>query len=456
MFDLLLRNALVVLPDRVHKLDVGVTGGRIAALLQPGNNCDASVVHNLDGCILMPGAIDSHAHVTYCGTVQEGSWAAASGGVTTLIEMPQSGWLPDVKSPEIMNARIKMVHDSSIVDFALWGGVSSDDIGRVEELNALGAVAFKVFTCDAGDYGSFDDAALLELMIKLQSIDGLVGVHAEVESICNAATARVKKEGGGPERHSESRPVIAEAAAGVRAAMLAQSARVRLHVCHVSSPEVISALIPFRQADLQLTLETCPHYLLLTDRDVVRCGAYAKCSPPIRDAAQQEGLWKALICGDLDIIGSDHANYSDDQKGRGFWNSPGGFPGLSVMLAALYSEGVVERGMSLVRLAQVTASNAAKTFGINHRKGAIRIGLDADFAVIDPSVDWVYHASDFAFANESSRYPYEGRCIHGKVIQTFLRGNEIYANGALNKKPIGQVIARGLSENLRHTGSDPK
>ena len=445
MFDLLLRNALVVLPDEVHKLDVGVTAGKIAALLQPGDNYDALVEHNLDGCILMPGAIDSHAHVTYCGTVQEGSWAAASGGVTTLIEMPQSGWLPDVKSPEVMNERIKMVHDSSIVDFALWGGVSSGDISRIEELNALGAIAFKVFTCNAGNYGSFDDAALLDLMTKMRSFDGLVGIHAEVESICSGATARVKRECGGPERHSESRPVIAEVAAGVRVAMLAQSSGVRLHVCHVSSPDVISALIPFRQAGLRLTLETCPHYLLLTDQDVVRCASYAKCSPPIRDAAQQQGLWKALICGDLDIIGSDHANYSDVQKGQGFWNSPGGFPGLSVMLSALYSEGVVERGMSLVRLAQVTASNAAKAFGISHRKGAIRIGLDADFVVIDPSVDWVYHASDFAFTNESDRYPYEGRSIHGKVIQTFVRGNEIYANGTLNKTPIGQVIARGVS-----------
>lgn len=442
MFDLLLRNASVVLPDQVKYLDVAVSNGIIAAFLQPNAPCDAKTVYDLQGCILLPGAIDSHAHVTYCGTPAEGSRAAASGGVTTLIEMPASGWLPDAKTAEILLQRKRAVEDSSIVDFALWGGVSCDDLDRVDELHAAGAVAYKAFTCDAGRYGSFDDAQLLDLLRKVRTFNGLVGVHAEVASICDASTARIQAEKGGAERHSESRPVIAEAVAGVSAAMLANCCKARLHICHVSSPEVVKALEPFRQDGLCLTLETCPHYLLLTDEDVVRCGAYAKCSPPIRDAQQQEGLWQALIHGGLDIIGSDHANYSDEQKGQGFWKSPGGFPGLCLLLSALYSEGVAKRGMSLTRLAEVTAANAAKAFGLSHCKGSIEIGKDADFAVIDPEICWTYHAKDFAFAKESCHYPYEGREWRGKVIRTFVRGMQVWDNGAFPLEKGGRVVAR--------------
>ncbi|WP_195376979.1 dihydroorotase [Anaerotruncus rubiinfantis] len=440
MFDAVFQNACVVLPDAADPADVAVQDGKIAAILPAGSGAAAQKSYELRGKILFPGVIDSHAHVTYCGDIASGSYTAASGGVTTLIEMPTSGWMPYVMDAGVFSKRVAEINSTSAVDFALWGGISPQAPEKAQELIACGAAAFKVFLSDAGDYRFFTDEDLLKLFAQVKESGTLVGVHAETECICAARTAALRAAGCGPQAHSDSRPVVSEVLAVSRLCAAALHEGVRVHVCHISAPEVVETVEMFRRRGGRIFAETCPHYLLLTDEDVIRCGAYAKCAPPIRSHALVEGLWEKVLSGEIDIIGSDHAAYPETQKEKGFWQAPGGFPGLDLILPGLYSEGVRKRGMSLCRLAEITSANAAKAFQLDSRKGSIKVGLDADFAVLDPNAEWEFSAADTFYNNKSAKYPYEGKRLIGKVIRTFVRGREVFRDGTLTDKNAGDFV----------------
>lgn len=443
MFDLILKNGLVVTPDCPQPLSVAVKDGKIAGLFACGQEAAAKETYDLAGKILFPGVIDSHAHVTYCGDFFSGSRTAASGGVTTLVEMPQSGHLPSVFDREILEERIRSLEDTSIVDCALYGGVKSHRTQCAEELIQKGIAALKVFMSDAGEYGSFDDGSLLELFRAVKPYHTLVAVHAESQDLCAAATQELMEAGKGAESNSQSRPVISEVLAVTRLCILALHEQARISVCHISSSEVLDVIRQFRQKNLEVYTETCPHYLLLTSDDVTRCKAWAKCAPPIRDQKQADALWDRVIQGEIDMIGSDHATYSDEQKSWGdFWSAPGGFPGLDLILPGLYSEGVLQRGLSLTRLAQITASGPAKVFGLDS-KGSIQIGKDADFAVLDPDITWTFHAADTCYDARSSRYPYEGKTFRGKVAGTFVRGRQVYDGKKILLNQKGRYVTPG-------------
>lgn len=446
MFDLVIKNALVVLPERTQKLSIAVKDGRIAGLFDSVHVPDAAETFDYEGKILFPGVIDSHAHVTYCSDFDSGSRTAASGGVTTLVEMPQSGHLPGIFDAGVLRERIRMIQDTSIVDCALYGGIRAGHLECAEQLVKKGIVAFKIFLSDAGNYGSFDDAALRELFHAVRPYHTLVAVHAESQDICSAETQKLAAAGKGAESNSESRPVISEVLAATRLCTIALHERARISVCHVSSADVLDVIDRFRDQSLEVYAETCPHYLLLDSKDVTRCGAWAKCAPPVRDREQTDALWNRVINGGIDMIGSDHATYSDEQKSSGsFWTAPGGFPGLDLILPGLYSEGVLHRDLSLTRLARITASNPARIFGLDSCKGSIEVGKDADFAVLDPDITWTFHAADSFYDVRSDRYPYEGKEFQGKIISTFVRGKQVYDGRQVLLNQTGRYVPSSCS-----------
>ena len=447
MFDLIIKNALVVLPGHTQKLSVAVTDGRIAGLFDPFQDLEAAEIFDYEGKILFPGVVDSHAHVTYCSDFDSGSRTAASGGVTTLVEMPQSGHLPSVFDKDILEERIRRIQDTSIVDCALYGGAKAGQTRHLEQLAQKGVVAFKVFLSDAGDYGSFDDAALRELFQTVRPAHTLVAVHAESQEICHAETQKQIRAGKGAESNSASRPVFSEVLAVTRLCTIALHEQARISVCHISSPEVLDVIRQFREQKLEVYAETCPHYLLLDSDDVTRCGAWAKCAPPLRDRHQADALWDRVIHGEIDMIGSDHATYSDEQKSTGsFWTAPGGFPGLDLILPGLYSEGVLHRGLSLPRLARITASNPARIFGLDSCKGSIEIGKDADFAVLDPDITWTFHGADTFYNVRSARYPYEGKQFRGKIVSTFVRGKQVYDGKQVLSNQKGRYVPSSFDD----------
>ena len=197
MFDLLIRNGLTVTPEGPKKLSVAVKDGKIAGLFDCMSEIPAKETFDFTGKIIFPGVIDSLSHFTYCSDFFSGSRTAASGGVTTLVEMPQSGHLPAIWDESILKQRIASIDETSVVDCALYGGVKANHMEHVEELIKGGVVGFKVFLSDAGDYGSFDDASLRELLRIAHNYGCLVAVHAESQSICTMETQKIIAAGQG-------------------------------------------------------------------------------------------------------------------------------------------------------------------------------------------------------------------------------------------------------------------
>lgn len=433
MYDVLIKNGHVVLEEEVADVFLGIKDGKIAAILAPDSGAEAEKVLDCTGRYVLPGAIDPHSHVTFCDTFSNGSKSAAAGGITTIIEMPLSQRLPAVLNAEVMEERIRLGERECVGDFALWGGIQPGNYENAAALMKMGAAAFKVFMNYAGeDYKFFDDYALKTLMDHLQKIGGVVGIHAENESLCRGYSEYYRNMGCGAECYSRSRPVLAEEEAVSRACLYALDTGCKVHICHVSSPKVADIILEARMKGARISYETCPHYLTLTDRDIAVYGVYAKCNPPMRSKEEQGGLWKLMKDGLVDSIGSDHAAYSEEMKESGdFWSAPGGFPGNDVLVPTVLEEGISDYGLSWVTAAKILSTKPARIFGLDGRKGAIRVGMDADFMVIAPDSPWTFHAKDTYYGSRCSKYPYENRNYHMKVDMTMVRGRVIYQDGKI-------------------------
>ena len=432
MFDVVIRNAKLVLEDRVMDGTLAINGGKIAAIIDSSVNVQGKRVLDYEGCYVLPGAIDTHSHVTFCDSFENGSKAAVAGGVTTIIEMPLSMHLETVLDETTFQERIHIGEKECVGDFALWAGVQPENYKNVSRLCELGAVGFKVFMSYAGEnYRSFNDDDLHLLMREASRCGALVGIHAENDAICDGSTKRVRAQGGGAEAFSQCRPVLSEKEAVIRACLYAQETGCRVHICHVSSPDVAAIIEHFKQHGAQISFETCPHYLLLTEKDIAKYGTYAKCNPPMRSREEMESYWDRVEKGRVDCIGTDHATYSDEQKSVEFFSAPGGFPGIDLMVPALLDEGVVKRKIPWTVMAQMLSTRPSKFFHLDHCKGAIRVGLDADLAIVSPSTLWRFRANESFYGVKSEHYPYENREMSCKVLATLVRGCVVYENGQI-------------------------
>lgn len=447
MLNLLLTNTMAVLPDEVRRLDVGIVNGKIAGLYLPGSAPDAGEVLDCQGGVLMPGAIDTHAHITYCGDYLTGSKPAAQGGVTTVVEMPQSGHWPHILSAGVLERRLEILaKDGAYTDVALWSGIGKKNMEQdIISLCSQGCVGFKIFTCAIADgYPCFNQEDYLYQLFILAAKQGtLLTVHAQSDRIL-ADFSETMKQKGGAEYFEASQPVITELVEVNRICLLSQQTGCKIHICHIASPEILDLIAFWRDRGADVTAETCSHYLALDDTDIVRCGAYAKCGPPLRSRASVEGMWSALKRGLVHTIGSDHAVYSPEEKDVDFWSAPGGFPSLNLLYPILADEGVRKRGLSWNQLARVCSENAADRLGLSAQKGSIRIGLDADFALIDPDCSWEYHAEKSDERAVSPRYPYENRRFMSRVRMTMVRGKIVCKNGKISGAPAGRFVSAGI------------
>lgn len=453
--ELLLRNGLAVLESGCAEVDIAVQNGRIQALFERGMAlCQAEREIDCKGLVILPGAIDTHSHffepgetAKYRDDFYTATMAAAAGGYTTCLEMPQS--IPPVTSAEAFYLKRKLAEEKAVVDFGLWGGIVPSNLKKIEELWNAGCVGFKAFTSDAGpDYGWCQDCELIEGMKRVKDVGGLMGIHAENNSICNSLTEYYrKKEEIHPEDHEASRPWYAEAEAVSRCLLFSRETRCPVMICHLSIPEGAQLVQEEKRRGTPVFAETCAHYLLFDTNTLKRYGAFAKCNPPLRSPERREKLWGYILDGTIDVIGSDHAAYTEEEKqsGNSIFDAPGGFPGLQIILPGLLTEGVNHRGMSLTQFAHLTSTNAAKRFGLYPRKGHIAVGADGDFAIIDLKKPWTYdHTKSFS-KGCSSKYPQEGMCLEAKVEMTIVRGRCVYEKEKIVQNPgYGQWIHPGV------------
>lgn len=444
-YDVLLRGGTVVTAGSASPADIAIEDGRVVACA-PELEGTATEVLDARGLHIFPGVIDAHVHFNEPGRTEwegfaTGTRALAAGGATACIEMPLNAHPPTVDAASF-DLKLAAAHAPSHVDFAFWGGLVPGNIEQLDELAERGVVGFKAFMSNSGieDFPAVDDLTLYEGMQRAARLGRVVAVHAENDQITSALARRARQEGRSSVRdYLASRPVVAELEAIGRAIRFAEETACALHIVHVSTGGGVSLVAEARARDVDVTCETCPHYLALTEDDVERLGAVAKCAPPVRSATEQAALWEALRAGDIPIVASDHSPSPPEMKaGTDFFAIWGGISGCQTVLSVLLTDGWERRQLLLSTLAAVTSRNVAQRFGLAPAKGQIAPGADADLALVDLGVSHVLHSSDLFYRHQVS--PYVGRTVRGRIVRTLLRGATVYRDGAIVEPPRGQLL----------------
>ncbi|MDR7481928.1 MAG: allantoinase AllB [Armatimonadota bacterium] len=450
-YDLVVRGGRLVLPSGVISATLGVTGGRIAAIAE--GLLDGDEVIDAAGRVVLPGAVDLHVHFNDPGRTHWEGWgpgsrAAAAGGVTTVVEMPLN-CLPPVTTVDALQAKLAAAAGQSMVDYALWGGLITDNRDHLTALAGAGVIGFKAFMSHSSteEFTHVEDGVLFDGLQRLAALGRFLAVHAESNAITQDRTRRLQASGRRDRRAwGEARPPVAELEAIHRALFLARQAGCRLHIVHMSLPEGAELIGAARAAGQAVTVETCAHYLALTEEDFVRLGPVAKCAPPLRDAARQQGLWEAVAAGKIDCITSDHSPCPVEDKTRGaddVWQAWGGITGVQTLLPLMLTEGHHRRHLSLEQLAALLSANPARIAGLWPRKGAIQVGADADLVLVDLDRRWRVEAAWLQSRHRQS--PFVGRELQGWVERVLVRGRTVVRDGAVTGAPAGQWLHAGPS-----------
>jgi allantoinase len=414
----------ILLPDGSRRrAGVTVADGRIQEWSEPS----ADSVDYGDA-LLLPGAVDVHVHTR--SYAEEGiarcTRAAAAGGVTTIVDMPYDAAGP-VDSLAAFDAKRADVGREAVIDVALWATVPPrGPIEEVQDLVDAGAAAFKLSTFETHPqrFPRIPDAQLLRAFAAIARAGGLAGVHAENDEIVRAGIAaeQAAGHGGDPLAHARSRPPVAEHEAIARCLELARATGVRLHVCHVSTPRGVELVTRARRDGVDVSAETCPHYLLLDETELAARGGEAKINPPLRATP--------LPADGLDLISSDHVGWPPERKhGPDIFALASGAPGVELIVP------LVHDALGVAALARLVSEAPARRFGLWPRKGSLQPGADADLLVLDPDAEWEIDPARLVTAAGWS--PYSGRRVKGRVIAAYSRGRLVYDGERVCGEPGG-------------------
>jgi allantoinase len=442
----IVRGGLVVTPGGAVRADVLIEGERIAGIVAGNAAIPADETIDASGLVVLPGAIDAHTHFIQDDPevgqtafeesegFTNGGRAAAAGGVTTVVEMPQA--TPPTLDGHSFRRRRELAGKDAIVDFALWGGVcAGQEASALDEQAAEGAAGFKAFMCESDPtFPGVKDDQILSTLEHLKDTPYLFGLHAESDALLQAGLARMQATGRkDPLAHHESRPPIVEIEAVHRAIFFAEQTGGWVHIVHLSAPGAAELVKQAKARGVNVTAETCPQYLALDHDDLQRLKGFAKCAPAIRSRDQVEALWPYLLDGTLDCITSDHCGYTVESKERGdadIWQAPNGLSGVQTLLPVAISEGR-QRGVSWEQIAELTATAPARLWHLGPRKGAIAVGADADLTFVDPNKSWTVTNEEILHTHRWS--PFAGRQLTGRVVRTMLRGTTIYDDSSADR-----------------------
>ncbi len=434
----LLRARRAVVGDHETSVAVRIRDGVITDLSSYDVDAGgADVVGLAEDEVLLPGLVDTHVHVNEPGRTEwEGfasaTRAAAAGGVTTIVDMPLNS-IPPTTTLAGLEAKRAVARGQVFVDVGFWGGAVPGNVPDLEPLHRAGVFGFKCFLLDSGveEFGHLDPDQLAAAMAETTRLGSLLLVHAEdgdAIAPCDHGTSYAG--------FLASRPDAAEERAIDLVLRTARSSGGRTHVVHLSAAGGLPALRAARDAGVDVSVETCPHYLHFEAGSVPDGATELKCCPPIRDAANREALWRGLETGAIDLVVTDHSPSTADLKGSGdFAEDWGGIASLQVGLPAVWTT-ARERGIPLADVVGWMATAPAARVGLAG-KGAIAVGADADLCVFAPDEELVVDVRRLHHKNPVSAYA--GRTLTGTVRQTWLRGTPIDLAAA----PRGRLLRRG-------------
>jgi allantoinase len=451
-FDLVAAGQLALPDGRVAPGEIGVLDGRIAAI------ADLDTLDALDridvpgSCLLLPGHVDVHVHTSSepAEGVTSATTAAAAGGVTTLVDMPYDDPEP-VDSAARFLAKVERVESEAITDVALWATIpKTGGLDEIASLVEAGACAFKVSTFETHPtrFPRIPDGELYLAMQRIRDAGSLIAFHAENDELVRRLTELLAGHAAtDPSIHAAARPPVAETEAIGRALELALATGVRVHLAHVTVERGFTLVERARADGVDATAETCTHYLLLDESELLRQGARAKINPPLRPRREVESLWRLLAAGRIDIVASDHVGWLPERKqAENILDSKSGVPGLELTLPLLFDEGVVRRGLPLARLLRVLCENPARRFGLWPRKGAIALGADADLVVLETDARW--RIDESALVTPAGWSPYHGLEVSGRVRRVLVRGRTVYESGEVVGRPGHGTVIRPAPERV--------
>lgn len=442
-FDLIIKNGNIVTAESIVQGDIAIKEGKIKEI-SIGKTLEASAdkVIDAEGLHILPGLIDSHVHFNEPGRtewegLETGSRSLAAGGVTTFFDMPLNSTPPTINEENLALKR-ELSEQKSIVNPRFWGGLVPENIENLKELHENGVIGFKAFMSPSGiaDFDNVDDETIFKGMTEIASLGSLLAVHAESTVICDQLAQKKQREGKTSARDFvESRPIISEIEAVRRIISYAEATGCKLHIVHASSRKVVEVIEEAKRRGIDITVETCPHYLSLTVKDLEEKGGIAKCCPPLRDEDELEDLWVAVANGEIDVIGSDHSPAPASMKEieGNFFEGWGGISGAQSTLNILLTEGYFKRNLPLEKIVALTATNPAKLFGLSN-KGTIAVDYDADLTLVNLNESFELKNEDLFYRHQHS--PYVGMTFKGNVKTTIVNGEVVFENGRITKELI--------------------
>jgi allantoinase len=450
-----IKNARIVKNKELKEVNIYLEEGKIKDIV-PGDEALLSVKKeiNAQGKVVFPGFIDPHVHFDDPGFTERedfetGTKSAAAGGITTIMDMPCTS-IPPITTAAHYDYKLKIVKPKAYVDFAFWGGVTPEQVESGEykkslkELKDKGIIGVKFYTTSGMELYLRMPLPDMDKAFRILKDLNLVGaVHAEDDGLVDYYSTLIQEMGRNePESWTLGRTYQAEPAAIWSVVGITEKVGNKLHIVHLSTKAGLDIIRWAKAHQLEVTTETCPQYLIFTVEDLKKMGSILKTAPPLRKDEDQKALWEGLKDGSIDFICSDHAagKYPEEKSSSDIWKNYAGIPGTQLVAPVLIHYGYHRGRLKLSDLQKLMSENAAKRYGLYPQKGAIQMGSDADFTIIDLDKEWTVEPSKLESKGKYS--PFAGKTLRGKVYMTIIRGELVYQEdrGIIGEKGYGELV----------------
>jgi len=444
LVDTVLLNCKVYQDKEIFEAGIAIENGKIVKIGKPPNLPNASEKIDLKGCLALPGLIDVHVHLrdqelAYKETFHTGTAAAAAGGITTVLDMPNNK--PTTMDAHTLQERIRIAEPQILTNVGFYSAFPEEKT-QIQQIIEAGAIAFKIFLVkQIGGLNIDDDQEIIEALNSAEELQTPVAFHAEDKREIEEKMQKLMLEGKNDiwaflEAHNPN----AEIKSVKRITALAEHSNAKVHICHVSCSETLKLISEAKRKGVKVSCEVTPHHLLLSSDDFWEKGSLMVTDPPVRSKEEQQLLWRGISEGLVDVIASDHAPHALEEKfSDEIWKVSPGTPGLETIVPLMLTQ--VNRGLiSIDDLIRLMAENPAKIFGLNG-KGSLKIGFSADITVVDLNREGIIDSSKFY--SKAKYSPFDGWLVKGLPVKTFVNGVLVMDEGDIVAKPgVGRIIRR--------------
>lgn len=435
LVDLVIANGILVSPDGMTPGAVAIDGGGIVATGSDAAMPPARRVIDAGGRHVIPGAIDVHVHIREPGFSHKETWASATaaaaiGGVTTVLDMPNTN--PPTGTAQAVAQKIALASPQALIDFGVYGYIGEDNIAELAPMARAGACAFKLYLgSDNPLVPCPNDGAVLDAMAEIATLGLRITVHAENTGILRWREAQIRAAGRDDlQAHLDQHADIATVEAVSRIALFSEWTGCPIHIAHESCRHSLPLIADAKRRGVDLTAETCPHYLFLSMDDAARAGGNAlRVKPPVREAGHAGPLFEALASGLIDMISTDHAPHLQDEKRQAsIWRTAPGFPGVETSMQLILTQ-VAAGAITLPDYVRMACEAPARAFGLYPRKGSLLPGTDADIVLVDMNAAGIIRGADLHSIGNVT--PFEGMVTTGMAVMTLVRGRVVAEAGRI-------------------------